>query len=89
VVANSHAIGVAGEIGEDLFWPGERSLGKDHPLLVGGAREMRLERRRCIQSHAIAEKLQFAGGMDEQAAEQRESTSTGTRNLGWRAIQRS
>src|SRR5215472_2020500 len=62
---------VAGEIGEDLFWPGERSLGKDHPLLVGGAREMCLERRRCIQSHEIAEKLQFAGVMDEQAAEQR------------------
>ena len=87
-------MGVAGEIGEDGLWPGERPLGVDDPLGATQRRERGVEGGLVGERGEVAEEGEAAGGMqgceavEEEAANRRESTRTGRKKPGLQAIQR-
>ena len=69
-------MGVAGEIGENGLWPGERPLGVDHPFAATQRCEGGVEGAPLGKRGEVAEEGEPAGGMqgfeafEEEAAEQ-------------------
>ncbi len=56
-VADSDAVGIAGQIGQHLLWPRERAFGKDHPFALAKRRETGHERRAIRVRGEIVEEL--------------------------------
>jgi len=60
-VADGDAMRVAGEIGEDLGWPGERTFGINDPLGFAQGSKAGAECRRILETNEIVEELEFSG----------------------------
>src|SRR5262249_42876443 len=56
------AMGVAGKVGQDLFWPCERTLGIDEPVRLPQRAEVGLEGCCVAKMVIITEELEAAGG---------------------------
>src|SRR5690348_3012014 len=75
VVGDGDAMGIAPNIIQNLLRPGERPLGKDHPVGGMGWRPIAPERCRLLQVAVSREEVQFTGAegllqmVQEQAAE--------------------
>src|SRR6266705_1817513 len=93
-VRDGDAMGVAGEIGKHCFWPGEGRLGVDEPVLALERREMRGEGLTTTQVLDLAEEREPARRVgvgecrQEEPANRRDSTRTGSRKPGLQRPQR-
>ena len=56
-VADSDAMGIAGQVGQHLLWPSERALGKYHPFALAKRRETGHEGRAIRVRGEIVEEL--------------------------------
>ena len=63
-VRDGDPVGIAGEICEDLVWPGKRALGIDDPVAPTLALQEARERGRVSQRDEIAVEAQLAGGVE-------------------------
>src|SRR6266581_8797852 len=93
-VRDGDAMGVAGEIGEHCFWPGEGRLGVDKPVLPHQRCELRGEGLAMTQVRDLTEERQPARrvGLAERSPEeppkQAGRTRTGSRKPGLQCTQR-
>ena len=75
-VGDSHAVGVARQIGQHRLGPAERTLGVDDPLGLVQRREMSCDGLRIGETGVVAEEAEAAGRMggrerrEEQSSEQ-------------------
>jgi hypothetical protein len=60
-VADRNPMSVAGEVGEHLLRPGERTLGVDHPFAAAQRREVAIEGHWIFEAGEIGEERQLAG----------------------------
>src|SRR5215471_9557024 len=62
-VGDGDAMSVAGKVGQDLLWPGERTLGIDEPVCLPQRAEVALEGCCVDEMLIITEELEMACGM--------------------------